>query len=88
MKWRAIRPQEGQHAVVPTNGGESALVNSAMVTATQQHEVVEARDTAIGPVVEVVGIAPAGGAAWKATPRIASGERAAWACSPTTRSMR
>lgn len=77
MKWRAIRSPEGQHTVVPTNDGESAFVNGAMVTATQQHEVVEARRASIGPVIYMMSIAPAGGAAWKATPGVAGGERAA-----------
>ena len=49
VKWRAIRPQEGQHSVVPTNDGESAFVHGAMMAAAQQHEIVEVRDAAVGP---------------------------------------
>ena len=77
MKGRAIRSPEGQHTVVPTNDGESAFVNGAMMASAQEHEVVEARDTAIGPVIYMMSIAPAGGAAWKATPGVAGGESAA-----------
>ena len=67
MKWRAVWPQEGQHAIESAYDGESTFVNSTMMASAQQYEVVEARGATICPVMYVVGVASAGRAAREAT---------------------
>ena len=74
---RAIRSEEGEHAVASTDDAESAFVHRAVMTSAQQHEVVEARGAAIGPVFDVVGVASAGRAAREAASGVARGQGAA-----------
>jgi hypothetical protein len=77
LQGRAIGPQEGQRAVASTDDAESAFVHRAVMTSAQQHEVVEARGAAVGPVCDVVGVASPRGTAWKAAARVARRQGAA-----------
>ena len=55
LKWRSVRPQQGQHTVEAANDCESAFVDGAMMASAQEHKVVEARDAAVCPVFHVIG---------------------------------
>ena len=77
LKWRSVWPQEGQRTVEPTDHGESAFMDGAMMASAQKHEVVEVRRTAVGPMMHVVRVASAGRAALKPTSGVARGESAA-----------
>ena len=50
-------------AIDEANDAESALVNGSMVTPAQEEKVVESGRPALGPVLDVMRVAPAGRAA-------------------------
>ncbi|HEX9885234.1 MAG TPA: hypothetical protein VGA70_02050, partial [Longimicrobiales bacterium] len=62
---------------VDEGDAEAVLVDSAVMEAAEQHEIVEPSGAAIGPVADVMGVGEAEAAAWKGAATVPGFERAA-----------
>jgi hypothetical protein len=75
LQARSVRAQERDGAVAVSNRVEPAFVDGPVMTPAQQNEVLEAGDTAVDPVLHVMGIAAARRAAREPATPVASLER-------------